>query len=235
MNMFIEPIYLTDAELFQDLTADERDALSEQMPHREVDAETVFYSPEKPTEELIFIRKGRVRLFYLSADGKIFTTAILEAGTFFGEMKMLGQSLYGKYAEAATPCTLCVMSRDDVKTLLLGDLRLANRIVEMLGKRLAETERRLVDLALQSVPSRIASLLLLLAAKKNTHGKRDFSLAVLESEISCTHEELAQMAGVQRETVTRTLKKFRTNNLIELGRGKIVLLDDEGLRLITKD
>jgi len=233
--MFSEPIYLTDAELFQDLTSDERDALSEQMPLREVEAETVIYSPEKPTEELIFIRNGRVRLFYLSAEGKIFTTAILEAGTFFGEMMILGQSLYGKYAEAVTSCTLCVMNRDDVKTFLLRDLRLANRIVEMLGKRLAETERRLADLALQGVPSRIASLLLLLAAKKHTPEKSEKDWLARESEIACTHEELAQMVGVHRETVTRTLKKFRTSNLIELRRGKIVLLDGEGLRRIAKD
>ena len=126
------------------------------------------------------------------------------------------------------------MNRDDVKTLLLGDLRLANRIVEMLGKRLADTERRLADLALQSVPSRIASLLLLLAAGKNAPPKSENELTGAESEIICTHEQLAQMAGVQRETVTRTLKKFRTHNLIELGRGKIILLDGEGLRLITK-
>ncbi len=232
--MFTEPVYLTDAELFQDLTLEEMDALSEQMPMREVEAETVFYSPEKPIEELTFIKKGRVRLFYLSADGKVFTTAILEAGTFFGEMMILGQSLYGKYAEAVTPCTLCVMNRDDVKTLLLGDLRLANRIVEMLGKRLAETERRLADLALQSVPSRIASLILLLSAGKNAREKSENELPAAKPEITCTHEQLAQMVGVQRETVTRILKKFRTNRLIELGRGRIVLLDGEGLRQISK-
>ncbi len=229
---FDEPIYLTDAELFRDLTPAEVDALSERMPAKEVVAGTVFYSPEQPTEVLHFLKKGRVHLFYLSAEGKAFTTAILEAGTFFGEMAILGQSLYGKYAEAVTPCTLCVIDREQVKNLLLGDLRISNRLVEMLGKRLAETERRLADLALKRLPARTAALLLHLADRKNAEKPCETGLPV---EVAYTHEELAQMVGTQRETINRVLNEFQSEGLIKLHRGRIVLLRIDDLKYLTLD
>ncbi|MFN2393811.1 MAG: Crp/Fnr family transcriptional regulator [Pyrinomonadaceae bacterium] len=233
-SLFNEQIYLRDAELFQDLTAAEIDALGEQMPVKEVGAGTVFYSPEHPTEVLLFLKKGRVRLFYLSAGGKAFTTATLESGTFFGEMTLLGQSLYGKYAEAVTPCTLCVISRDDVKTLFLSDLRISYRIIESLSKRLAETERRLADFAFKQVPARLAALLLSLADKKPVNKQNEsVSSDPAFVEIACTHEELSQMTGVHRETITRVLNNFRANGLIELHRGKIVLLDEKALTQLS--
>ena len=81
--MFTEPVYLTDAELFQDLTSEEMDALSEQMPMREVEAETVFYSPEKPIEELTFIKKG-THPFILSFGGREnFYDGDTRGGNFF--------------------------------------------------------------------------------------------------------------------------------------------------------
>ncbi len=88
-------IYLREVDLFQDLTSEEIDALSERVPLKVVPAKTIFYSPQDSTETLFVIKKGRVRLYQLSATGKTFTTATLESGTFFGEMSLLGQTVYG--------------------------------------------------------------------------------------------------------------------------------------------
>lgn len=228
-------IYLRDVELFQDLTPDEIEALSERMPMKDVAAGTVFYSPHKPTEVLFLVKRGRVRLYHLSAEGKTFTTAIFEAGTFFGEMVLLGQALYGSYAEAITPCTLCLMSRDDVKTLLLGDVRISYRIVEMLGHRLLETEQRLADLALKRVPARLAALLLELAHKHANYEQRAGIPHTEPVEVSCTHEELAHLVGAHRETTTRILNELRSRGLVELRRGRVVLLNPEGLRELSAD
>jgi len=111
-------ILLRDIEIFQDLTEAEADALGKKMPLKNVAAETVLYTPEEPTEVLFLIKKGRVRLFRLSADGRTVTTAILEKGTFFGQLALLGQQLYGNFAEALTDCVICFISRADAKTYL---------------------------------------------------------------------------------------------------------------------
>ncbi len=110
--------YLTEVDIFRDLSPEEIDALGKHAPMRDVGAGTLFYSPLDPTEVLFILKAGRVRLYHLSPDGKALTTAILESGTIFGEMALLGQGLSGSYAEALTPCVLCLMSREDVVTLL---------------------------------------------------------------------------------------------------------------------
>ncbi len=221
-------IFLRDVEIFQDLTAAEVDALGEKMPLTDAAAKTVLYTPEKPTEVLFLIKKGRVRLYRLAADGGIITTAILEKGAFFGQMALLGQQLYGNFAEALTDCVICVISRSDAKTYLIGDERIAFRIIETLGRRLLEVEQRLADAVLKQVPARVASLLLQIAEKqaREDGAKQPATDAV---EINFTHEELAQLLGIHRETISRTLKEFSRLNLIRLGRGRIVLLDAKGL------
>jgi len=223
-------IFLRDIEIFQDLTDEEVDALGEKMPLKKVPAKTVLYTPEEPTEVLFLIKKGRVRLFRLSADGKAVTTAILEKGTFFGQLALLGQPLYGNFAETLTDCVICIINRADARTYLIGDERIAYRIIETLGRRLLETEQRLADAALKHVPARVASLLLQIAKKQMRDGggaeNRTAGGAV---QINFTHEELAQLLGIHRETMTRTLKEFSRLNFIELGRGRIRLLNTDGL------
>ena len=216
--------YLRDVDIFQDLTPEEISELQKKVHFREVAAGTVFYESHESSEVLFFVKKGRVRLYHLSAEGKTFTTTILEAGTFFGEMAMLGQRLYGSCAEAITPCVISSVSRKDVENFLFADCRIAFRVVEALGKRLIEVEQRLADLALKDIPSRLISLLLRLAGH-SPNGNA--------AEVFLTHEELAQMLGTRRETVTRILNEQSNQGTIALHRGRITLLDIERLNKIS--
>ncbi len=217
--------HLSEVDIFRDLAPAEIEALGKRAPMKTVPAGTVFYTPEERGEVLFILKVGRVRLYRLSPDGKAFTTAIVEAGTIFGEMAILGQGMHDSYAESLTPCVLCLMSREDVKTLLLGDPRIALRITETLGRRLLEAERRLSDFAFKPLSRRLAALLVMLAEREPPRlfrpGRR---------EVRYTHEQLGELAGTYRETVTKVLNELREGGLIELKRGRIVLLDVEALR-----
>ena len=214
-------IYLRDVDIFQDLTPAEISELQRKVHFREVAAGTVFYESHQSSEILFFIKEGRVRLYHLSAEGKIFTTAILTAGTFFGEMTLLGQRLYGSCAEAVAPCVISSISRRNIEKILFADARIAFRVVEALGKRLFEVEQRLADSALKNIPARLGSLLLRLAQQSSSGDV---------AEVFLTHEELAQMLGTRRETVTRILNELESNQgSIALHRGRITLLDVERL------
>jgi CRP/FNR family transcriptional regulator, cyclic AMP receptor protein len=216
--------YLKDVDIFQDLSPEEVDILGQRAPMRQVAAGTIFYSPLEPTEVLFILKAGRVRLYRLSADGKALTTAILEAGTVFGEMALLGQGLTGSYAEAMSACVLCLMSRADVITLLLGDPRIAFRITEILGRRLIEAEQRWAEFAFHNLPERMAALLLRLAQETRP---RFFGSSQIE--VRYTHEQLAEMIGTHRETATKILNEFRAAGWVDLRRGKIIILDRAGL------
>jgi len=196
-----------------------------------VPAGTVFFSPEQVGEVLFILKEGRVRLYRLSGDGKALTTAVLEAGTIFGEMALLGQHLHQSYAEALSPCLLCLMSREDVTGLLLSDPRIATRIAETLGQRLISAEQRLSDFAFKNLPQRLASLLLQLARPPRA---RLFRAASGPREVRFTHEALAEMIGTYRETVTKILNEFRAQELIALKRGCVVLTDETTLRALSE-
>lgn len=217
--------YLKTIDIFQDLDHDEIEVLGKRAPMQWVKPGTVFYSPEQAAEVLFILKQGRVRLYHLSPDGKALTTAVLDEGTIFGEMVMIGQRLHKSYAEAETPCLLCLMSREDVKVLLLGEPRIASRIAEMLGQRLIAAERRLSGFAFKSLPQRLADVLLELAEPPRLRLFRASDTLV----VGYTHEALGEMIGTHRETTTKILNEFRSEGLIELRRRKIIILDKEGL------
>lgn len=223
--------YLRSIDILRDLEPDEIKRMDSHIPMQRVPAGTVFFSPEQAAEVLFILKEGRVRLYHLSIDGKALTTAILEAGTIFGEMALLGQQLHQSYAEALSPCVLCLMSREDVKQLLLGDPRVAARIAEILGQRLISAEQRLSDFAFKNLPQRLASLLLQMARPPKP---RLFRSSTNLMEVRFTHEALAEMVGTYRETATKILNEFRALGLIELKRGCVVLVDPAGLRALSE-
>ena len=217
--------YLSEVDIFRDLAPGEVEALGRRAPMRTVPAGTVFYTPDDAGEVLFILKVGRVRLYRLSPDGKAFTMALVESGAIFGEMAILGQGMHEGYAESLAPCVLCLMSREDVKTLLLGDPRIALRITEALGHRLQEAERRLADFALKALPQRLATLLAGLAERQPPRLFRPG-----QREVALTHEQLADLAGTHRETATKVLNELRAAGLIELRRGRVLVRDVTALR-----
>jgi CRP-like cAMP-binding protein len=204
--------YLSAMKLFQDLSREEMQAVERATTMITCNAGRVFYIPGETGEVLFLLKKGRVQLYCLSADGRKLTVKVLEPMTFFGEMGILGQGMHNTFAEALDDCLICVMSRQDVKRLLLGHPLVAARICEELASRMMETERRLEEFAFKDVQSRLAALILRLA------GERD-------EIVGYSHQQLGEMLGVYRETVTHGLDQLKALGLIKIQRKRIQLLN----------
>lgn len=208
---------LSTAQIFCDLSPEEITALSRRAPIRHVEPKTLIYTPENSTEMVFMVNEGRVHLYQLSTDGRRVTNALLDAGTLFGEMTLLGQSMNGHFAETVTACVLCTMTVTDVHDLLLSDVRISNRLVYLLGKRLLDAQRQLSVVTLKPVPQRIAWALVYLTEESGTE------------TLQVTHEVIASLVGTTRETVTKVLNDFQLRHLITLRRGQIVVLDVQTL------
>jgi CRP/FNR family transcriptional regulator, cyclic AMP receptor protein len=208
---------LTTAQIFCDLSSEEIAALSSRAPIRHLEPKTLIYTPEHPIEMVFMVNEGRIHLYQLGTDGKRVTNALLESGTLFGEMMLLGQSMNGHFAETVTACVLCVMTVTDVRDLLLSDVRISNRLVYLLGKRLLDTQRQLSVVTLKPVPQRIAWTLVYLTDESGTQ------------TLPITHDVIASLVGATRETVTKVLNDFQSKYLITLGRGNINVLDAQTL------
>lgn len=208
--------YLSAMKIFQDLSREEMLAVERATTMINCYAGQVFYIPGETGEVLFLLKKGRVQIYCLSSEGRKLTVKILEPGTFFGEMAILGQGMHNTFAEALDDCLICVMSRQDVKRLLLSKPPVAARICEELASRMMETERRLEEFAFKNVESRLAALLLRLAGEG-------------DEVVGYSHQELGDLLGVYRETVTYTLDDFKARGLINIHRKRIELLNRAAL------
>lgn len=215
--------YLSSIEIFRDLSARELEEIDRQFMMTGCAPGKIFYMPDETGEVLFLLKKGRVQLYRLTAEGKKIVVATLGPGAIFGEMSLVGQGMYNTFAEAADECVLCVMSRADVERLMREKPQVALRIVEAMGKRLTQMERQLEEVAFKSIPARLASLLLRLAGEAGS-----------DEVTGYTHQDLAEVLGTYRETITQTLNDLKTQGLVEIGRKKVTLIDKPGLENVAE-
>jgi CRP-like cAMP-binding protein len=209
--------YLKTVDIFMDLADEELEALESSIVNIPCAPGKIFYAPDDTGEALFILKEGRVQLYRISTDGRKIVTNTLRPGAVFGEMTLMGQGMYGSFAEATQRCSVCKMDRDHLERLLLDKPQVALRILEVIGRRLLEVEARLEDLAFKTVAGRLASLLLRLMKEQGT------------TILGLTHQNLADDIGTHRETTTQTLTRFRALGLLDTGRKRIEILDSEGL------
>lgn len=209
--------YLSSTDIFRDLTSHELAEIDKVTAMTTCRRGKVFYTPGETGQVLFILKRGRVNLYRINPDGKKLVTATIGPNSVFGEMSLVGQGMHDTFAEAADECTICVMSQTDVEHLLLSKPRVALRFMELMANRLHEVETRMENVAFKSVPARLAAFLLELA------GDGDDEI------LGVSHQDLADMVGTYRETVTRILNEFRTQGLINLGRLRVTILKREAL------
>jgi CRP-like cAMP-binding protein len=217
--------YLAEIDIYRDLAQDEIDLIDEHAPMRTYRRGEMLYTPDAPVETLFMLKTGQVRVFRVSEDGRSLTTAMIGPGTVFGEMVLLGQRMHGQYAEAVEDAMLCLMGREDVQKFLMGNVKVAARIAELLGERLFAMEERLSDTVFKPVPQRVAGTLHTLAGNEYRRGLRGRGLTV-----AITHEQLAALVGTSRETTTKVLGELADAGVVKLGRGRITVLRPLGLQ-----
>ena len=206
--------YLSDVELFRDLSDRDRTELERMTTLTNVPRGRVFYQPEDVSEVLFLVKQGQVQLYRISPEGKKLVIAALGTGAIFGEMALLGQQMHNAFAEAMEDSVILVMSRADLERLILNKPILGLRMLEITGRRLSDAESRLEDMAFKGIPARLASLLLRLAAERDT-----------DEITGLTHQDLAETIGTYRETATQVLNDMKMAGIIEIGRKRIKILD----------
>jgi CRP-like cAMP-binding protein len=111
------------------------------------------------------------------------------------------------------------MPRQQALEISSTDAMFGFGLMQAMGQRVMEAENRLEQMAYSTIASRLAALLLELGG--------DDPAAVVRA----THQELADMLGTWRETISKTLQDFRRKGLVASGRRQLTLLDKEGLQL----
>lgn len=215
--------YLKASDLFKDLSAEDMDKVEKMTDLVNFRKGQLIYSPGETKEVLFLLKQGKIQLYQLSPDGKKLVITVLEPGTIFGEMSMIGQGMYQAFAEVTEDATICVIGRQNMVEFLSSRPAVALRLLEIVGQRFLEAQASLEALAFKNVRARLASLLLRLAKQQAGN--------VVEG---VSHQDLAEMAATLRETITETLNHFKEEGLVELGRRYITIIDPQRLKAIAE-
>jgi CRP/FNR family transcriptional regulator, cyclic AMP receptor protein len=212
--------HFSETEILAPLSEEERHWLATNTAMVTCERGRVFYSPLERNEVVFILKYGRVNLYRLTADGRKLVISTLNAHTIFGEMNLIGQGMYGCYAEAAEDCVICVLSRNDMQALIRKNPEVGLKLLAELGQRLQARETELESIAFRGVPARLADLLL----------KEADSYGVITGH---SHQELAERLGTYRETVSQVLGRFRSEGLIVVEPRRIKITDQDGLEAYT--
>lgn len=220
---------LNNVNLFQHLAPQQMDAL-----HRRVKTiryrrgETIFL-PGDPSDFVYFLHHGRVKLSYLDESGKRFMLTICKQGELFGEMAMLGERQRRLIAEALEDVEVCILDSGDLTSFMAEHPDLALRITKTIGARMSTLENRLEDMVFNSVPTRLARLLVRLSDEYGVPMEQGVRL-----DIRLTHRDLADLIGSTRETTTLTIGQFAGQGLVGKSQSRLLLRDVTELRRLAK-
>lgn len=185
----------------------------------------LILSPDDPPDRIHIVKKGRVRVYRITPDGKQLTLDIYERGTILGDMSMLGQDrLPEAYAEAIDDGVICTITPDELHRLIERFPVVGVNIIGHLSRRLMAAERELEAMAYQRVDQRLARKLLDLAQRFGVRTERGTLIGA-----RLTQQELAEMVGTTRETLAHTLGDLRRGGLLDTQRHQVTIRDAERL------
>ncbi|MET3977460.1 CRP-like cAMP-binding protein/CheY-like chemotaxis protein [Mucilaginibacter sp. UYP25] len=180
--------------------------------------QVIYYDGDKGTGIHLII-SGRIKTIKLAEDGRELITGMYSAEDYLGINALLANEPYTDTATATEDSTLCLIPKDMLEQLLSKHPEVGRKFIKILAKDIREKEDQLLRLAYNSVRKKLADVLLRLhrTRSKETSG------------FKISREDLAAMAGMATETVSRTLSDFKDERLIEKTASLITILDEARL------
>ena len=173
---------------------------------------SVMFAQGDPSDNVMYIQKGTVRLSVLSRAGKEAIVAMLGRGDFLGEGALAGQRVRMATATAVSSTTVLVVPKKQMIQLLHEEAEFSHRFITFMLSRNIRIEEDLVDQLFNSSEKRLARTLMLLAR----YGMEDRPQGVLPN---LSQETLAEMVGTTRSRVNFFMNKFRKLGFIEYNGG----------------
>ena len=189
---------------------------------------SVLFAEGQAPRGVFILCKGRVKLSLCSMGGKVLIRRIAEAGEVIGLSAATCGKLHEWTAEAIDPCQANFVRREDLLRLLREHNEIGFRVAAKLSDKYNSAIREIRLLALsRSVGDRLAKLLLKLSTLNREANQPCPRVEML------TQEELAQMIGTSRETVTRLLAELKRQKIVEIKGSTLVILNKSALMAFT--
>jgi CRP/FNR family transcriptional regulator len=205
--------------LFSDLS-DEEYLQLDMTGEKEVAQGEFIYFEAYRHPKIHFIKTGHIRLGYLDRQGNKIVKDILRPGDFFGQVTLQKENLNGEFAQAyKTNVTICSFTIDHFNQMLANHPKLALKYSRISGYRVRRSEKRLENILRNDVRTRLKMFLEeRLAEVLDTatwFGKE------VRIPNYLTHEDIAQLIGTSRQTVTSLLSSLKHENICSYSRKEL--------------
>jgi CRP/FNR family transcriptional regulator len=210
--------------LFEELSDSELERVAQVAIPRSFPRDTRVFHEGDQGDACYIVRTGCCRVTREHPDGRAITLANLGPGAIFGELAMLDGEARSASVEATEDTELMAIPASDMRAQIREHPEMAEKLVIALTRRLREANERIARQSFQTVPSRVAGVLdQLLAEDRVAPTMRD------GVTIRLRQSDLAQLAGTSRESVSRFLATLERAGVVQVGRGRVTILEPERL------
>ncbi|GIW22874.1 MAG: Crp/Fnr family transcriptional regulator [Candidatus Sericytochromatia bacterium] len=217
--------FLKDVPLFNHLNNNDLEQIANICSERFFEkGKIIFYEEDLGTSFYIIV-SGQVKIVMVSNEGKEHILGLLKERDFFGEISLLDGEPRSATAIALEDTETITITRDDFTRLLRSNPDISLKIMFTLCKRLRKADKQVESLAFLSAQGRVARVILDLADERGE--EKDNKIVIYHR---MTRQELANIAGTSRETLTRVLMDFNDNKIINIGKNRIEILDKKRLK-----
>jgi CRP-like cAMP-binding protein len=211
--------------LLSSLSVEDLSVLAKMAEPCTVPKHTYIYLADEPSNYICLLVEGAVKIGIFSPDGREIIKNIQHPFTMYGELGLTGECKRVEFASSmGREVVFYKVAVDDFKSLLQENFDLAKSVMLYLGERLRKAERQWESLILKDVRTRIVEFL------KESAGERGRQVG-FETLVKhgLTQQDIANLVGASRQTVTAILNELKKSNLIHFNRNTILIRDMEKL------
>jgi len=212
----MEDNLLKDIKIFSPMTEKEAEIIIKASRAVRVAKHRSIFMQGDPSHSVYFLREGRVKISKINLDGRKLTIDLIEPGDIFGELSLSDEKVRRNIAEAVEDSFCWEIKTEALETCLRKRPDIAVKLMKMIGDKRLAMENLLEDMIFMDIPSRVASLLL-------KYSDREMI------KIPFTHQEIADLTGSTRVSVSRAIAKLRKNGVIKTKGDRIRLLNPAAL------
>ena len=181
-----------------------------------------LYQEGKRPKFLYYLVKGKVKVFRTHEDAKEYITDIFTEGDFIGYQALIEDKNYDNSAVILEESEIMQIPREDFLKMIYGDISVAAKFIHIITQNVKNKEERLLNLAYSSLRKRVAKALVELNSKYNEKGGLN--------PIEISREDIAQYIGTATESLIRTLSDFKSEKLISIKDGKVIIDNADKLK-----
>jgi CRP-like cAMP-binding protein len=211
---------LRSVSLFWDLKEEELGYIADRMIARHYENGNYIFLEDSEGEQCFFVVEGSVKVTRLSKDGREVILAMLNAGDFFGEMSLLDGQSRSANVIALEKTEVLTLDRNDFLVVLHDYPQISIQLMKEMAGRLRKSDRQIASLSLSDAEKRIALCIIRFADEQGIIKNGRVSIPKIPIQ-----QDIANMAGTSRETVSRALSLLEKEELVERKGRELMILD----------